>query len=115
LVRLVEDVIEPRHLVHQGMPDVAHRYSVAAVEVHFEPEQDQHLAHPARDRLHPPLAPRPDLRAHVVDDGNAQLLQPPSEPQVEPRRVDQERGRRSPPLGLRQQIAEDAAGLGDHA
>ena len=89
LLAAVPGLGEDRHLVHQGMADVDHVHAVAAVEVHLEGEEHQHAVHQAGDGLHPALAPGPHLRADVVDDLQAPLLELAGEAEVEVGKIDQ--------------------------
>jgi hypothetical protein len=67
------------------------------IEVDLEAEKDQHLVHDLADHLQPPATPGPHLRADVVDNLHASLLQLARKPQIELGKVDKNsRGRASP-------------------
>ncbi len=65
-----------------------HGDAMPLVERLLEREEAHHVVDRARDLLHAPRGPGPDLRAHVVADGNAQPPRAACEPEVEPGVVD---------------------------
>ena len=77
-----------RHLVRQRMTDEFGPDRVARVERRLEGQQAQHQVAGARDATDPPLAPRPDLRAHVLHGLDARRAQPRAQAEVELGRVD---------------------------
>src|SRR6266496_6652020 len=48
--------------------------SAIAIELFFERENDEGFVHVVTEKLHAPLPPCPELRANVIDDGDASLL-----------------------------------------
>ena len=72
------------------MPDECRLDVVVAKERLFEREDAKQLIDEFLDQPHPPLAPGPDLRSHVVEDGNILAVQLASQPQVKIGRVGQD-------------------------
>ena len=88
------------NLVHQGMSRPHGVGAQPAVDVHLERKQRDDAARAARDRLRPTPAPRPHLRADVVDERHPVPLEPPRQERVEVRKVDQDGSVRPPPARL---------------
>ena len=59
-------------------------------------------------QAHPSLAPRPELRANVIDDGNAALVHLARDAPVESGRVDDDGKIRFALVGLRNQLVKQA-------
>ncbi len=73
---------ETRRQLHERVPHELHRHAGLLVDRHFEREDDQHLV---RQSLHDPQPagpPRPELRADVVDDRDAESPHRGREPEV---------------------------------
>ena len=74
-----------RREIDQRMADELHRHARLAVDRFLERKDHQHAIGDRADRLQPPGAPRPDLRADVVDDRNAERADAARQRKVEVR------------------------------
>ena len=74
--------------IDERMPHKFHGHAGVAVDRLFERKDDKDAIDELLDGLEPAAAPRPDLRAHVVDDRHAELLHLARQPRVEPEKVD---------------------------
>jgi hypothetical protein len=63
-------------------------HALFVVKALLEGQEAEHQVDRVAHAPHPALAPRPELRAHVLHRRNARRVQTPREPQVEVRRVD---------------------------
>src|SRR6185503_16656735 len=59
-----------------------------AIHILFERKDHEHPIRDLPDRRETPGPPRPDLRADVIDDRNAETLDAPREPEIEVREID---------------------------
>src|SRR5664280_395570 len=102
----------PRHLrrrqVGKRMADKLRLNAALAVEALLERENHQHLANVFPHLLDAALLPRPELRADIVNDGHAELVQLARQAQVEFGEVDEHRGVWPSPFGLAHHFAEAA-------
>src|SRR5581483_2234967 len=69
------------------MPDESGVYAAVPVELLFKRKDHQGLGDIFSKKFDPSLAPCPELRAHVVDDGNAALMHLARNPPVECRGI----------------------------
>src|SRR5271167_4936671 len=79
-----------------------------AVERLLEREDHQHAAAVLPHKLDSSLLPRPELRAHVVNDRHAALVQLAGKAEVEVREVDEHTHVGGAPLSLVQHLVEAA-------
>src|SRR5664280_2627267 len=102
----------PRHLrrrqVGKRMADKLRPKAAFAIEALLEREDDQHLANVFPHLLDAALLPRPELRADIVNDGHAELVELARQAQVEFGEVDEHRGVWPSPFGLAHHFAEAA-------
>ena len=94
------------------MPDVINLHSAPGVVILFKRQDDQHPFDIAPDLSDAIAAPRPDLRADVIDDALPVTMQPFRQPQVEFRPVNQNHGVR---LSFAGGIAQGAKGAQEFA
>jgi hypothetical protein len=85
--------------------------STLAVELFFKRKDDQRFVDVLAEEADSPLAPRPELRSHVVDHGNAALLHLPGHAPVEGRRVDHDGEAGFPLVGFGDQMPVPAIDL----
>src|SRR5579885_1906045 len=62
------------NFIDQGMADELAWNARFGIDLLLEWKNDQHQIDPLGDRLNPTRSPRPDLRADIVDDRNAETL-----------------------------------------
>ena len=74
--------------IDQRMADELDRHAGIAVERFFEGKNHQHAIGDALHRPHPVPAPGPELRADVVNDRDAQLLDRCRQPEIEIGEID---------------------------
>ena len=77
-----------RDAIGERMADEDRAHRVRVVEAAFERQDAEHEVDRLADRPHASLAPRPDLRAHVLHGRDALRLELPRDAQVEFGRVD---------------------------
>ncbi len=94
--------------VGQRMPDKFRVDTALAIELLFEGEDDQHLAHVLPHQLDARLPPRPQLRADVINHRDPALVQLARQPKVEVGEVDEHSGVWFSPLGLGRPLCETA-------
>ena len=101
------------------MADELHVDAGLAVERFLERKDDEHPVHVRLHRLHASGTPRPQLRADVVDDGDAETAQRGEQPEVEVRGIDGHEHVRTQltrfvdePPQHRERARHDADGLG---
>ena len=70
------------------MADIAHRHAGGLIERLLERIHHQDAVDRARNAPHAPAAPGPDRGAHIVDGGDAGVLELAFEPEVEIGRID---------------------------
>src|SRR4029077_17496261 len=86
--------------IHERMADEIHRPSRLAIKFLFERENYDHALHQALDDANAPRSPSPDLRTDEVGQGNPDILEPARHAEMRPRRIDQNRQRRTPFFGF---------------
>ena len=74
--------------IDERMSDKLNRDSSALVHRRFERKDDEHLVNEPLHRLDAVRPPRPHLRAHVIDNGNAEPPQSGHQPKIESRKID---------------------------
>ncbi len=79
------------------MPDESRIHAAVAIKLLLERKDHQRLVDVLAQELHPPLPPRPELRADVIDHRNAALAHLTGHAPVERGRVDHDRNI-GPPL-----------------
>ena len=79
-----------RRQLEQRMPDERHRHARRFVERRLERKDHQHAIGDALHRLQPAAAPGPELRADVVHDGHAALVQRARGKEIEIGKVDRD-------------------------
>ena len=77
--------------IKQGMTDEFHVHTRLLIERYLEGQDDRHLIYPFGDLLDASGTPRPDLRAHVIQDGHGVILEGPCQSQIEAGIIDQHR------------------------
>ena len=87
--------------LHERVPDELDGDADPLVDLRLEREDDQHAIDEPLHRRQAAGAPRPQLRADVVDDGDAQPVHGLAEAEVEVREVDQHQDVRPPLAGRR--------------
>ena len=102
-----------RGQVGQRMADELRRNAALAIKLLFEGKDHQHLANVLAHALDAALLPRPQLRADVVDDGHAALVQLARQAQVEVGEVDEHGGVRTASLGFANHLAKAAIDRGN--
>src|SRR3954471_7768779 len=90
------------------MADESGIHSTVAVKLLFEWKDDQRLIDILTQQFHSALAPGPELRAHVVDDGNASLAHPARDTPVECWGVDYHRQVRPACVGIANESVKQA-------
>ncbi len=88
-----------------------------AIELLFEREDHQHLAHVFANPLDAPLLPGPQLRADVINDRHIQFVQFARQPQVEVGEVDEDSSVGTAIAGFADHFAKaaiDAGNVLDH-
>src|ERR1019366_1337542 len=94
--------------VGKRMADKLHLNAALAIEAFLEGEDHHHPANIFAHALDAALLPRPKLRADVVNDRHAALVQFARQAQVEIGKVDEHRGVRPPPFDLAHHVAKAA-------
>ena len=77
------------------MPDERDRHAGLLVERHLEGKDHQHAIDEPSDALDPRAPPRPELRADVVHDRHAELVNGPRQNQIEVRKINRNEDVRS--------------------
>src|SRR5271157_852466 len=90
------------------MPDELRFDAALAIKLLLEREDHQHPADVFTHAFNASLLPRPELRAHVVNDRHAALVQLAGEPQIEIWEVDEHRRIGPAPLRLAHHLAKAA-------
>ena len=81
------------HRVQEGMTDKGGPVAVLRINCFFKGQNNSHAISQAANGMHPLFAPGPDLRAYVVEDGDAQFFGLAGQKEVEIRIVDQDQER----------------------
>src|SRR5581483_11118294 len=95
-----------RRNIGQRMSYITNLNTVLPVKLLLKREDHDHLANIFFDLLDPSGAPGPDLRAHEIEDRNAEPMQFASKAQVEVREVDEHGGIRLASRCLRHKMFE---------
>ena len=78
------------HEIDERMPDEFHGHAFPSIQLLFERKDHQHPADEPLHRLHAAGAPRPELRADVVDHRNAETMERCHQAEVEVGKVDRD-------------------------
>ncbi len=97
------------------MSDEGRIHSTLAIELLLKGKNHQGLVNVFAKKLDASLTPRPELRAHVVDDRDAALLHLARDPPVECGRVDHDRKIGTAAVGFGDQVMERCVNLGKMA
>ena len=97
-----------RRQVGQRMPHELRFDAALAVELFLEREDDQHLADILPHPFDASPLPRPQLRAHVINDRHAALVHFAGEPQIEVGEVDEDGSIGTTLFGLAHYLAKTA-------
>ena len=101
--------------IDERMSDELHRHAGIAIDLFLERKDHEHAIDEPLHHLHAALAPRPELRADVIDDGHAELLDRRGETEIEVGKIDQdERVRLLGARGIDQPV-EGGERFGEHA
>src|SRR5262245_65970330 len=82
------------------------RNAFVSIEVFFERKDDENTIRDRADGFQAAPPPGPDLRAHVVHDGDAESLDATRKPKIEVRKIDDDQNRGSRLSGQRHQSTE---------
>ena len=74
--------------ISQGMADKARIHATFAVELLLKGENHQRFVDVFAQQANPSLAPRPELRTHVIHDGNGALAHLPGDSPIKSRGID---------------------------
>src|ERR687884_584735 len=97
------------HFTGQRMAHILNfRNTALSVPVLFEGQDRKQEIDVSLNVAHAVRAPGPELRAYVINDGNATAVQPARQPQIEIRPIDENRGYRLAAFSGTFQIAERA-------
>ena len=100
--------------IHEWMADELHRHVGIAVQLLFERKNDQHAVGKPLHHAHAALSPCPQLRAYVIDDRDAELLDRGGKPEIEVGKVDDDEGLRLLGAGDVNQLPEHRQRPGNH-
>ena len=94
--------------IGERMADETRIHSAIAIELFFKRKYHQRLRDILSQKANTSLPPRPELRAHVVHNGNAALAHLPRHTPVESRRVDHNGQIGLAPACLRDQLVKQS-------
>src|SRR5205085_8433538 len=92
--------------INERMTDKLHGHAAVTVDLLLEGKDDEHAIGDLANRLQPAGTPRPDLRADVIHDRDAEAPHLAREREVEVWKVDDDERVRTVAAGRREQPAE---------
>src|SRR5207302_7087804 len=90
-------------------------HATIAVELFFKRKYHQGLGHIFSQKSHTSLTPRPELRAHVIHNGNAALVHLPRHTPVESGRINDDGEVWPAAIGFKNQLVKQAPNFGKMA